>query len=135
MACCAPPQLRASPEPSPIELRYVTEKNPCTRGRKSEGEQPLSNAERQARYRRGSRPTGPRPSSATSVQADRRTRAHVGMTPSPGCLALQAEYAAWYDNLPDSLRDTATAAALQAIVDLDLDELAAIVPPRGYGRD
>lgn len=38
------------------------------RGRKSEGEQPLSNAERQARYRRGSRPTGPRPSSATSVQ-------------------------------------------------------------------
>jgi hypothetical protein len=39
--------------------------------------------------------------------------------------------------LPDSLRDTATAAALQAIVDLDLDldELAAIVPPRGYGRD
>jgi hypothetical protein len=37
--------------------------------------------------------------------------------------------------LPDSLRDTPTAAALQAIVDLDLDELAAIVPPRGYGRD
>ena len=25
--------------------------------------------------------------------------------------------------------------ALQAIVDLDLDELAAVVPPRGYGRD
>ena len=48
---------------------------------------------------------------------------------------LQAEYAAWWEVLPDSLRDTATAAALQAIVDLDLDELAAIVPPRGYGRD
>ena len=27
------------------------------------------------------------------------------------------------------------AAALQAIVDLDLDELTAIVPPRGYGRN
>jgi hypothetical protein len=27
------------------------------------------------------------------------------------------------------------AEALQAIVDLDLEELTAIVPPRGYGRD
>jgi hypothetical protein len=50
-------------------------------------------------------------------------------------LALQAEYAAWHDALPDSLRDSATAEALQAIVDLDLEELMAIVPPRGYGRD
>ena len=33
------------------------------------------------------------------------------------------------------LRDTATAEALQAIVDLDLDTLADIEPPRGYGRD
>jgi hypothetical protein len=46
-------------------------------------------------------------------------------------LALQAEYAAWCA-LPDSLRDTATAEALQAIVALDLDLLAAIEPPRGY---
>jgi len=37
--------------------------------------------------------------------------------------------------LPDSLRDTATAEALQTIVDLDLEALAAIEPPRGYGRD
>jgi hypothetical protein len=50
-------------------------------------------------------------------------------------LALQAEYAAWSDALPDSLRDSPTAAALQAIVELDLDELSTIVPPRGYGRD
>jgi hypothetical protein len=33
---------------------------------------------------------------------------------------------------PDSLRDTATAEALQAIVALDLNLLAAIEPPRGY---
>jgi hypothetical protein len=32
-------------------------------------------------------------------------------------------------------RETATAEALQAIVDLDLTELADIEPPRGYGRD
>jgi hypothetical protein len=50
-------------------------------------------------------------------------------------VALQAEYAAWHDALPDSLRDGVTAEALQAIVDLDLDDLTAIVPPRGYGRD
>jgi hypothetical protein len=37
--------------------------------------------------------------------------------------------------LPDSLCGSATAEALQAIVDLDLDALIAIVPPRGYGRD
>jgi hypothetical protein len=42
---------------------------------------------------------------------------------------------AWQDVLPDTLRDTATAEDLQAIVDLDLDPLTAIVPPRGYGRD
>ena len=50
-------------------------------------------------------------------------------------LALQADYAAWADALPDSLRDTATAEALQAMVDLDLDALTVIEPPRGYGRD
>jgi hypothetical protein len=37
--------------------------------------------------------------------------------------------------LPDSLRDTATAEALQAIVELDLDAIADIEPPRGFGCD
>ena len=50
-------------------------------------------------------------------------------------LALQAEYAAWADALPDTLQGTATAEALQAIVDLDLADLADTKPPRGYGRD
>jgi hypothetical protein len=50
-------------------------------------------------------------------------------------LALQAVYADWLEALPDTLQGTATADALQAIVDLDLDTLAAIEPPRGYGRD
>ena len=50
-------------------------------------------------------------------------------------LALQADYAAWADVVPEGLRDTATAEALQAMVDLDLDTLAEIEPPRGYGRD
>jgi hypothetical protein len=50
-------------------------------------------------------------------------------------LAVQAECAAWQEALPDSLRNTATDEALQAIVDLDLADIAAVVPPRGYGRD
>jgi hypothetical protein len=32
-------------------------------------------------------------------------------------------------------RDAATGEALRAVVDFDLDELAAIAPPRGFGRD
>jgi hypothetical protein len=50
-------------------------------------------------------------------------------------LALQAEYAAWLDALPESLACSATASALQAIIDLDLGALTEIEPPRGYGRD
>jgi len=37
--------------------------------------------------------------------------------------------------LPDSLHGSAIAEALQAIADLDVDTLADIEPPRGYGRD
>jgi hypothetical protein len=41
----------------------------------------------------------------------------------------------WLENLPDSLQDAATAEALRTICDLDLSELQAIIPPRGFGRD
>ena len=52
-----------------------------------------------------------------------------------GDAPLSNAYAAWLEALPDTLRGTATAEALQAIVDLDLETLAAIELPRGYGRD
>jgi hypothetical protein len=65
---------------------------------------------------------------------DRRSRAQRWCDTVADLLALQAEYAACSDSLPNGLRDTATAEALQAIVDLDLDDLAVIVPPRGHGR-
>jgi hypothetical protein len=35
----------------------------------------------------------------------------------------------------DSLQDGATADALRAVCDLDLTDLQAIDPPRGFGRD
>ena len=50
-------------------------------------------------------------------------------------LALQAEYADWLAALPDSLHNSATAKALEAIIDLDLTTLADIEMPRGYGRN
>jgi hypothetical protein len=49
--------------------------------------------------------------------------------------SLLREYAARLERLPDNLQDTATAEALRAISELDLSELQAIVPPRGFGRD
>ena len=47
-------------------------------------------------------------------------------------VALQDEYRAWLDRLPESLEGSPTAEKLQAIT---LDELLAIDAPRGYGRD
>jgi hypothetical protein len=48
---------------------------------------------------------------------------------------LQDEYRTWLDNLPASLEASRLAEKLQAIAELDLEELQAIDPPRGYGRD
>ena len=94
----------------------------------------LSNAERQARYRaRQAEQAG-----ATiryRRPADRRTRPQRWRDAVAELIALQADYVAWADALPDALRETATGEALQAIVDLDLTDLADIEPPRGYGRD
>jgi len=105
------------------------------RGRQPEGEHPLSNAERQARYRARRATQQPAPVVRYRRPADRRTRAQRWHDTVAGLVALQAEYAAWYDVLPDNLRDTATGVALLTIVDLDLDDLVNIEPPRGFGRD
>ncbi len=107
-------------------------------GRRPQGEHVLTGAERQARYRtryslplpaplptRHRWPTRPR--NATRVQ---RWHAAVGEI-----VALPAEYAAWLQALPEVTHDSPTGQALQAIVALDLDEIAAIEPPRGFGRD
>jgi hypothetical protein len=106
-------------------------------GRRPEGETALTGAERQARYRRRpgeAREQGP-------VQAVPR-RLPRGPTLSrrwndtvAGLVALRAEYARWLEALPEATRESATGEALQAMVDLDLEEIIAIQPPRGFGRD
>ncbi len=50
-------------------------------------------------------------------------------------LTLQAEYTDWLAALPEALHDGPMAQALEDIVNFDLDSLADIDPPRGYGRD
>ena len=101
--------------------------------RKPLGDRPLTNAERQARHRAAR--AAARPVIRYRRAVDRRSRAARWNDAVAELLAVQAECAAWLDALPDGLRDGATGEALQSIVDLDLDELQAIQPPRGFGRD
>jgi hypothetical protein len=104
------------------------------RGRKPLGEQALSNAERQARHR--ARHVLPPVTAITRTRPiDRRSRPQRWHNAVGELLALQAGYADWLTALPDSVRDTAVAAALEAIVELDLTAIAECEPPRGYGRD
>ena len=95
----------------------------------------LTNAERQANYRARHQTLQAIPAIRYRRPADRRSRPQRWHDAVAELLALQAEYAAWCDTLPESLSGTATAEALNAIVELDLSNLAEIEPPRGYGRD
>ena len=79
---------------------------------------------------------GPRaPIVRTRHQADHRGRARRWTDHVTGLVEEQVEFMAWLDSLPEKLQDSATADALRAICELDLSELQAIVPPRGFGRD
>ena len=111
------------------------------RGRRPAGEQAMTGAERQARYR-AHRALAALPPPARPPR--RRGQATPGQRPSrpqrwraavAELVALQAEYAAWLDALPEATRDGATGEVLQAIADLDLADILAIEPPRGFGRD
>ena len=101
--------------------------------RKLIGETPMTPAERQARYRAAR--TAGTPIIRTRRPADHRGRARRWHDAVAELVKLQAQYAAWLDALPDNLRDSLTAEALQTICDLDLAELLAVEPPRGFGRD
>jgi hypothetical protein len=105
------------------------------RGRKPQGDQTLSNAQRQARYRAHHTAAKPLPAIPFRRPIRPPSRPQRWSAAVAELIAVQAEYAAWYDALPESLQSSPTAEALRAIVELDLDELAAINPPRGYGRD
>jgi len=94
---------------------------------------PLTAGERQARHRAKLRQhCGPPPMPPPPRRPPRPQRWAAAVAT---LVALQHEYRAWLDNLPDNLEESRLAEKLQAIVELDLDEVQAIEPPRGYGRD
>jgi hypothetical protein len=105
------------------------------RGRRPQGEQALSNAERQARYRLRHQSDRGVPTQRHRQPVDRRSLAEQWKASVAALLALQTRYIDWHGALPEPLLDTPTGEALQAIADLDLEELTAIEPPRGFGRD
>ena len=105
-------------------------------GRKPQGDTAMNGAERQARYRarlagRAIQPEPP-PPAAPRRAPSRQKRWDAGVTMLQ---AVQAECAGWLEAMPEALRDTPTAEALQVVIDLDLDEIATIKLPQGYGRD
>ena len=109
---------------TPAPVRYVTVQD---------GLVALTNAERQARYRERrqageSRLRYRRP-------ADRRSRPQQWNDAVQTLLALQDQYRAWRDALPESLTGSATAALLDHVCDLDLSVLESVDLPRGFGRD
>ena len=105
------------------------------RGQQPEAERPLSNAERQARYRARRDAQQAAPVIRYRRPTDRRTRAQRWHDTVAGLISLKAEYDAWHEALPDSLRDTATGAALQAIVDLGRFAAAGAEDERGLADD
>ena len=103
------------------------------RGPKPRGEQAMTAAERQTRYR-AARQAGT-PKVRYRKPADRRSRPERWQDAVAELIDLQASYQEWLDGLPENLQSSSTAEALQAICNLDLSELEGIVPPRGFGRD
>ncbi len=101
--------------------------------RKPIGDRPMTDAERQARHRAAQ--AAGKPATRIRPTADRRSRIQRWRDAVAELTTVQAQCVAWLEALPTSLHEGATAEALQAICELDLSELQAIEPPRGFGRD
>ena len=108
-----------------------------TAGRKPRGEIAMTGAERQARYRQNLAATHaqPPPPSTPASPPRRRGRQQRWDAAIAILRAVQAEYAEWFETMPEQLHDTPTGQALRDVIDLDLDEIASVCLPKGYGRD
>ena len=101
--------------------------------RKPIGDRPMTDAERQARHRAAQ--AAGKPTTRIRSPADRRSRIQRWRDAVAELTAVQAQCAAWLEALPPACTTGATAEALQAICELDLSDLQAVEPPRGFGRD
>jgi hypothetical protein len=107
-----------------------------TTGRKPQGEVAMTGAERQARYRQRLAGTQVQPQPPTPASPPRhRGRQQRWDAAIAALRTVQAECVEWLETMPEHLHDTPTGQALQAVVDLDLDEIASVYLPKGYGRD
>jgi hypothetical protein len=97
------------------------------------GTLPMTPAERQARRRARLRQDHQLAAAPPARRPTPRPQRWAAAVATP--IALQDEYRTWLDNLPVSLEASRLAEKLQAIAELDLEELQAIDTPRGYGRD
>jgi hypothetical protein len=93
----------------------------------------MTDAERHA-CRRAARAAG-KPATRIRSTTDRRSRVWRWRDAVAELTAVQAQCGAWLQALPTSLRESATAEALQEICRLDPSELQAVEPTRGFGRD
>jgi len=115
----------------PTVFRYVTENQACHEVASRKVSTPSATLSDRHAIAPATRPEQQLPVVRYRRPADRRARPQCWRTAIAELPALQTEYASWYEALPDSLRDSATAETLREIIELDLDALAAIVPPRG----
>ena len=113
-----------SPRPI-LDNRYVTVYN---------WRMAMTNAERQAKWRARRAESNPAVMHYRKPR-DRRSAARRWRDAVATLSELQGAYQDWLDNLPEPLVNSATADALRTICGLDLTEIEAVDPPRGFGRD
>src|ERR1700684_3644936 len=98
--------MRVRPLTTGIALRNGGQIMPG--GQKPQGEQALSNANGQALYRPRHEGNKPNPVVRYRRPADRRTRPQRWNDAAAELIVVQAECAAWWDAMPEGLRDTPT---------------------------
>jgi hypothetical protein len=107
------------------------------------GDRATTPAERSAAYRArrkaiaAATPTKPPAVVRYRRAADRRSRPQQWADAVQTLAGLLDQFQEWRDNLPSSLENSATADALDAVLDLRgyVEELQAVELPKGFGRD
>ena len=93
----------------------------------------MTPAEKQRRYRERIR-AGQRPARWRKPQ-DRRSAPQRWRDAVAELLDLQARWTEIHDELPEGMAGSEYGQRLAEVASLDLSEIEAIEPPRGYGRD
>jgi hypothetical protein len=107
------------------------------------GDRAATPAERSAAYRARRKATAAAAPTQPSVivryrrPADRRSRPQQWADAVQTLADLLGRFQEWRDNLPSSLANSATAEALDAVLELrgNVEELQAVELPKGFGRD